>query len=81
MFLDEEIEDANTRRKRSVARPISWESSKFWNLKKQLDFKAFVNSSKRSQDQPTDRERGTLSDKDVPQNLAEDIWIVSSKFK
>ena len=64
-----------------MTRPISWENSKFRNLKKQLDSKAFGNSSKRSQDRLTDRERGALSEKDVPQNLAEDSWIVSSKFK
>ena len=64
-----------------MTRPISWESSKFRNLKKQLDSKAFVNSSKRSQDQLTDREWGTLSEKDVLQNLSEDSCIVSSKFK
>ena len=81
MSSDEEIKDANTRRKRFVTRPISWESSKFRSLKKQLDSKAFVNSSKRSQDQLIDRERGALSEKDVPQNLAEDSWIVSSKFE
>ena len=78
---DEEMEDANTRRKMFVTRPISWESSKFRNLKKQLDSKAFVNSSKRSQDELIDREHGALSKKDVPQNLAEDSWIVSGKFK
>ena len=81
MYSDEEMEDTNTRRKRFVTRPISWESSKFRNLKKQIDFKAFVNSSKRSQHQLIDRERGVLSEKDVPQNLTEDGWIVSSKFK
>ena len=78
---DEEMEDANTRRKMFVTRPISWESSKFRNLKKQLDSKAFVNSSKRSQDQLIDRERGSLSENNVPQNLAGDSWVVSSKFK
>ena len=81
MSSDEEMKDANTRRKRFVTRPISWESSKFRNLKKQLDSKAFVNSSNRSHDQLIDRERGALSEKDVPQNLAEDSWIVSSKFE
>ena len=60
---------------------ISWESRKFRNLKKQLDFKTFVNSSKRSQDQLTDQGHGAMSEKDVSQNLAEDSWIVSSKFK
>ena len=78
---DEEMEDANTRRKMFVTRPIFWESSKFRNLKKQLDSKAFVNSSKRSQDQLIDRERGSLSENNVPQNLAGDSWVVSSKFK
>ena len=39
MYSDEEMEDTNTRRKRFVTRPISWESSKFRNLKKQIDFK------------------------------------------
>ena len=81
MSSDEKMKDANTKRKRFVTRPISWESSIFRNLKKQLDSKAFFNSSKRSQDQLTERERETLSEKDVPQNLAEDSWIVSSKFK
>ena len=81
MSSDEEMNNGNLRRKRFVTRPISWESSKFRSLKKQLDSKAFVNSSKRSQDQLIDRERGALSEKDVPQNLAEDGWIVSSKFK
>ena len=70
MSSDEEMEDANTRRKMFVTRPIFGGSSKFRNLKKQLDSKAFVNSSKRSQDQLIDRERGALSQKDVPQNLA-----------
>ena len=81
MSSDEEMEDVNTRRKMFVTRPISRESSKFRNLKKQLDSKAFVNSSKRSQDELIDREHGALSKKDVPQNLAEDSWIVSGKFK
>ena len=81
MSSDEQMEDANTRGKRFVTSPISWESSKFRNLKKQLDSKAFVNSSKRSQDQLTGREWGTLSEKDVLQNLSEDSCIVSSKFK
>ena len=81
MSSDEEMEDVNTRRKMFVTRPISRESSKFRNLKKQLDSKAFVNSSKRSQDQLIDRERGSLSENNVPQNLAGDSWVVSSKFK
>ena len=66
MSSDEEMEYANTRRKMFVTRPISWESSKFLNLKKQLDSKVFVNSSKRFQYQRIDRERGALSEKDVP---------------
>ena len=77
MSSDEEMEDANTRRKRFVTRPISWKGSKFRILKKKLDFKAFVNSSKRSQDQLTDQNQ--LTDSLI--NLAEDSWIVSSKFK
>ena len=81
MSSDEEMEDANTRRKMFVTRPIFGESSKFRNLKKQLDSKAFVNSSKRSQDQLNDRERGSLSENNAPQNLAEDSWVVSSKSK
>ena len=40
MSLDQEMEDANTRRKMFVTRPISWESSNFRNLKKQLGSKA-----------------------------------------
>ena len=64
MSSDEEMEDANTRRKMFLTRPISWESSKFRNFKKQVDSKAFVNSSKRSQDQLIDRELGALSEKD-----------------
>ena len=69
--------------KRFVTRPISWDSSKFQNLKASYlkNSKAFDNLSKRSQDQLTDRERGAISEKDVPQNLAEDSWTVSSKFK
>ena len=41
MSSDKEMEDTNTRKKRFVTRPISWESSKFRNLKKHLDSKAF----------------------------------------
>ena len=78
---DEEMENANTRGKRFVTALISRESSKFRNLKKQLDSKAFVNSYKKSQDQLTDREDGALSEKDVSQNLAKDGWIISSKLK
>lgn len=75
------MEEVNTGRKKFVTRTISWEISKFRNFQKQDDSKAFVNLSKRSQDQLTDRENGALSEKDVPQNLAKDSWIVSSKFK
>lgn len=75
------MEEVSTGRKKFVTKTISWETSKFRNFKKQDDSKAFVNSSKRSQDQLTDREHEALSDKDVPQNLAKDSWIVSSKFK
>ena len=64
MSSDEEMEDANTRRKMFLTGPISWESSKFRNFKEQLDSKAFVNSSKRSQDQLIDRELGALPEKD-----------------
>ena len=46
MSSNKEIEDVNTWRKRFVAKPFSWGSSKFRNLKKQLDSKAFVNSYK-----------------------------------
>ena len=65
MPSDEEIEDASTRRKMFVTMPISWESSKFRNLKKQLESKAFVISSKRSQNQLIGRECGAPSEKDV----------------
>lgn len=75
------MEEVNTGRKTFVTRTISWETSKFRNFQKQDDSKTFVNLSKRSQDQLTDREHGALSEKDVPQNLAKDSWIVSSKFK
>ena len=66
MSSGEELEDANTRTKRFVARPIPWKSSKFRNVKKQLHSKVFVNLSKRFQDQLTDQELGALAERDVP---------------
>ena len=68
---DNENEGVNIRRKNFMIRPILWEISKFQNLKKKLDLKALVNSSKRSQDQLTDQEHEAVSEKNVHQSLAD----------
>ena len=79
----EEMQDANTRIKK-VCDKTNFLGQQ--QISKPQGFylknsKAFDNLSKRSQDQLTDQERGAISEKDVPQNLAEDSWTVSSKFK